>query len=98
MARRNRRQNDRTVTEVHLRECGCGDLPPAYVAETAWRTRAVLALARHIRGTRDGSALPVLADALEEAGCHDEFLLKHCREAAGHRNGCWVVDLMLRGR
>ncbi len=39
--------------------------------------------------------LPVLADALEEAGCREEAVLRHCRGTGRHVPGCWVVDLLL---
>jgi hypothetical protein len=42
--------------------------------------------------------LPVLADALEEAGCSDGELLGHCRGAAEHVRGCWALDLLLGKR
>jgi hypothetical protein len=38
--------------------------------------------------------VPVLADALEEAGCTDRTLLEHCRGGL-HVRGCWAVDLLL---
>ena len=37
----------------------------------------------------------ILADALEEAGCHDLDILAHCRQPGEHVRGCWVVDLLL---
>jgi hypothetical protein len=40
--------------------------------------------------------MPILADALEEAGCTDEQVLAHCRGGGEHVRGCWVVDLVLR--
>jgi hypothetical protein len=40
--------------------------------------------------------MPILADALEEAGCDNEEILEHCRGPGPHVNGCWVVDLVLR--
>ena len=43
----------------------------------------------------DYGGLPVLADALEEAGCTDTDLLAHCRSGGGHLRGCWAVDLLL---
>jgi hypothetical protein len=46
-------------------------------------------------GHLDNSTMAVLADALVDAGCHDEDILKHCREPADHVRGCWVVDLLL---
>jgi hypothetical protein len=39
--------------------------------------------------------LPILADALEEAGCRDATLLDHCRRPGIHVPGCWAVDLVL---
>ncbi len=38
---------------------------------------------------------PILADALEEAGCTDAAILDHCRGPGPHVRGCWVVDLIL---
>jgi hypothetical protein len=38
--------------------------------------------------------LPILADALEEAGCADAAILAHCRSGGAHVRGCWVVDLL----
>jgi hypothetical protein len=40
--------------------------------------------------------LPILADALEDAGCTDAAILDHCRKPGEHARGCWVVDLCLR--
>ena len=39
--------------------------------------------------------LPILADALEEAGCDDAEILAHCRGPGTHARGCWAVDLIL---
>lgn len=39
--------------------------------------------------------LPILADALEEAGCTDADILAHCRGPRSHVRGCWVIDLLL---
>jgi hypothetical protein len=39
--------------------------------------------------------LPVLADALEEAGCDEQTILSHCRSEGPHVRGCWVLDLLL---
>ena len=43
----------------------------------------------------NNSRLPILADALEEAGCTDADMLAHCRGPGPHVRGCWVVDLVL---
>jgi hypothetical protein len=60
-----------------------------------WRTDTVLALARGMYVSRDASALPILADALQEAGCDNEDILRHCRSEGPHVRGCWVCDLVL---
>jgi hypothetical protein len=62
----------------------------------SWRTDTALTLARQMYDTRDFSAMPILADALQDAGCDNEDILSHCRDAnATHVRGCWVVDLVL---
>lgn len=61
-----------------------------------WRTSTVLSLAQHIYDSRDFSPMPILADALQDAGCDNDDILTHCRDAnAPHVRGCWVVDLVL---
>jgi hypothetical protein len=47
-------------------------------------------------GTLDVARLAVLADALEEAGCHDAGLLGHLRSEGPHVRGCWALDLLLQ--
>jgi hypothetical protein len=62
----------------------------------SWRTDTALSLARQIYDSRDFSAMPILADALQDAGCDNEDILNHCRQVNGmHVRGCWVVDLVL---
>ena len=39
--------------------------------------------------------MPILADALQDAGCDEERILDHCRGNGPHVRGCWVVDLVL---
>jgi hypothetical protein len=56
---------------------------------------AVVTMARGIHAGRSFGDLPVLADALLEAGCREESVLAHCRQAGGHVRGCWVVDALL---
>lgn len=75
-----------------------------------WRTETVLALARRMYETREFSAMPILADALMDAGCDDEQVLAHCRgngrgdggapvggspQLVPHVPGCWVLDGIL---
>jgi hypothetical protein len=62
----------------------------------SWRTDTALSLARQIYESRDFGAMPILADALQDAGCDNGDILNHCRDAnATHVRGCWVVDLVL---
>ena len=60
-----------------------------------WRTSTVLALARQMYESRDFSAMPILADALQDAGCEDAQILDHCRGPNPHVRGCFVVDQLL---
>jgi hypothetical protein len=63
--------------------------------EPAWRTSQARALAQTAIEDRHFEDLPLLADALEEAGCADEAILSHLRGPGPHARGCWVVDLVL---
>jgi hypothetical protein len=60
-----------------------------------WRDETVTRLAASIYDKRAFDRLPILADALEEAGCTDAAILEHCRGPGPHVRGCWVVDLLL---
>jgi hypothetical protein len=60
------------------------------------RTSTAVALAGQMYESRDFSAMPILADALQDAGCDNEVILMHCRDAKQvHVRGCWAVDLVL---
>jgi hypothetical protein len=63
--------------------------------EITWLTRTVIDLAQTIYDDRHFEDLPVLVDALEEAGCTDEALLLHLRGPGPHVRGCWALDLIL---
>jgi hypothetical protein len=52
-------------------------------------------IADSIYADRAFDRLPILADALEDAGCTDAAILEHCRGPGPHVRGCWVVDLLL---
>lgn len=58
-------------------------------------THPVRKLAESIYESRSFADLPILADALEEAGCTDQAMLEHCRGNGAHARGCWVVDHLL---
>jgi hypothetical protein len=66
-----------------------------WMLDPAWRTNTAVALARQMYDSRDFSAMPILADALQEAGCDNEDVLAHCRTQGEHVRGCWVVDWVL---
>ena len=63
--------------------------------DPAWRTSTAIALAQQMYESRDFAAMPILADALQEAGCEDEQVLSHGRGDEAHVRGCWVIDLVL---
>jgi hypothetical protein len=60
-----------------------------------WRTADVLGLAGGIYEERAFDRMPLLADALMDAGCDSDDILAHCRSGGPHVRGCWVVDLVL---
>jgi hypothetical protein len=63
--------------------------------DRAWLTSNAISLAQAIYEERAFDRLPILADALEEAGCTNAEILGHCREAGVHVRGCWLIDLLL---
>ena len=63
--------------------------------DPAWRTEHTVGIAGKMYDDRDFAAMPILADALEEAGCENPDILAHCRGPGVHVRGCWVVDLVL---
>ena len=60
-----------------------------------WNDAAIPKMAQTIYDAPAFDRLPLLADALEEAGCADADILSHCRTPGEHVRGCWVVDLLL---
>src|SRR5262249_3489199 len=60
-----------------------------------WNGGTVPKVAQAIYDERAFDRMPVLADALEDAGCSDAAVLNHCRQPGVHVRGCWVVDLLL---
>jgi hypothetical protein len=61
----------------------------------AWQGGVVVSLARALYQERRWQDLPILADALEEAGCTDRNFLDHYRRPGEHFRGCWAVDVVL---
>jgi hypothetical protein len=64
-------------------------------ASPEWLTTTTVSIARQMYETRDFSAMPIVADALQDAGCDNDDILNHCRGPGPHVRGCWVVDLIL---
>ncbi len=61
-----------------------------------WCTDTAVSLAHQMYESREFGAMPILADALQDAGCDNDDVLDHCRAANQvHVRGCWVVDLVL---
>jgi hypothetical protein len=95
---------DRLASEQTLVQCGLlrdifGNAvrpsPRPSPAVLAWNDRTVPRLAQAIYSERRWADMPILADALLDAGCEDEALIQHCRSAGPHVRGCWAVDLIL---
>jgi hypothetical protein len=67
-------------------------IEPSWVT---WHGGLIVSMALQMYVRRDFIDMPILADALEEAGCIDQEILAHCRTGGEHVRGCWVVDLVL---
>ncbi len=68
----------------------------AVTLDQAWLTSDVLALTRGIYEEKAFDRMPILADALQDAGCTNEAVFLHCRDTSiTHIRGCWVLDLLL---
>ena len=67
-------------------------VPPAWLE---WNDRIAPKMGKTIYDERAWEQMPMLADALEHAGCSDADFLSHCRQPRPHVRGCWVVDLVL---
>jgi hypothetical protein len=59
-----------------------------------WEDGTIPKLAQGIYDDRAFDRLPVLADALEDAGCTNADLMTHLRNSGPHVRGCWAVDLL----
>lgn len=70
-------------------------IDPAWLT---WHGGLLVSMARRMYDSRDFRDMPVLADALEEAGCTNQDILSHCRSEGEHVRGCWVIDLILGRR
>jgi hypothetical protein len=89
---RGRFADDIKVESVTWRYSYSTEAPARWLA---WNENTVPRLAQTIYDERAFDRLPILADALEEAGCTDTAILDHCRQPGEHYRGCWAVDLLL---
>ena len=69
--------------------------PPLPPAVLACNNGTVPRIAEAIYEQRAFQRLPILADALLDAGCDNEDIIQHCRSPGPHVRGCWAVDLIL---
>jgi hypothetical protein len=72
-----------------------GDPFHPIVVDATWLTAHVVALATGKYQDRAFDGMPILADALQDAGCDNNDILNHCRKPGEHVRGCWLVDLLL---
>jgi hypothetical protein len=70
-------------------------IPPAVLL---WEDGTVANLPAAIYEGRHFDRLPILADALEEAGCDNAEILAHLRSGGVHAKGCWALDAILGKR
>jgi hypothetical protein len=88
------------TVKAALLGCLFGEAPLAPLAVTspilAWRDGTAPRIARAIYQEKSWEDLPILADALEDAGCTNESLLRHCREPGLHARGCHALDAVLQ--
>jgi hypothetical protein len=95
VSRRHAERREGHTLALHLRDIFGNPFRPVSF-DPAWRTDTAVSLARGMYDSRELVAMPILADALQDAGCEDEQVLNHCRDAnQPHVRGCWVCDLVL---
>ena len=80
------------LRDIFVNPCRPATLNPAWLT---WHDGLLVSMAQKMYESRDFSDMPVLADALEEAGCTNPDILDHCRSGGEHVRGCWVVDALL---
>lgn len=82
---------------ILLRDIFCYPFRPLTIdpAWLIWQKGTVVRLARLIYEENQFSSMPVLADALEDAGCTNSDILSHMRSQELHVKGCHVLDLLL---
>ncbi len=87
------KERERVYQSVLFREIIGNPFRPATI-NPAWLTSTVIALANGIYEEKAFDRMPILADALQDAGCDNDEILQHCRGEGVHVRGCWVLDLV----
>ncbi len=87
--------NPRQLIRRLLHDCFGPLLFRVVAVDSFWLNSDVVAFATGIYEEKAFDRLPILADALQDAGCVNEDILAHCRSEKPHVRGCWVVDLLL---
>ena len=87
-----REEADRDLAEI-FREIFPNPFQPIAI-DPRWLTSNVVDLSSAIYAERAFHLMPILADALMDAGCDSEEVIHHCRGDGPHVRGCWVVDLL----
>jgi len=83
-----------SVTGTILRDIFGNPFRPIAI-DPRWLTSTVVDLASAIYQEKAFDRMPILADALMDAGCDNEEIIAHCRGEGPHVRGCWAVDLLL---
>lgn len=74
--------------------CHGGPVRPITL-DPRWHSSTVVDLANAIYDQSAYDRMPILADALMDAGCDSDEIIQHCRGDGPHVHGCWVVGLLL---
>ncbi len=91
-------RNRESAAQAELLRCLFGDVfrpSTPHQSWLAWNVGTIGKLAQTVYEERAFHSLPILADALEDAGCDDGDILDHCRGPGPHVLGCWVLDALL---
>lgn len=84
-----------TIFHCHLMWDIFGNPFRSIAVDLSWLTETAVAIANGIYDDKAFDRLPVLADALQDAGCENEDILNHLRSDGPHLRGCWALDLVL---
>jgi hypothetical protein len=81
--------------QVRLMRCIFGNPFRPVTVDSRWLSPTAVSLAQTIYEERAFDRLPILADALQDAGCDDGQVFAHSRGEGPHSRGCWVIELIL---